>query len=337
MTDEFRVSVIIPVFNAANRVGNAVRSTLVLSEVDEVILVEDASSDQSLNVCSALAAEHPKVRLLRHPDGGNHGAGSSRNLGVEKARAPFVAFLDADDAFLPGRFDADRIIFADPQIDGVYSAIANEYESDAVRVQWLEQGWTETLSISETVPPDELIFVLLWAHPTASGDFHVDTVTVRREFFLRVGGFHPGLRLQQDTQLWRRMAVAGKLAAGNLTRPVALRYVHSGNRMTRKADHDSYYELWWSTLGTSLRSLKANPQIMTAWRQAHATFRSSQPGRVKALQTLCACVIDSPATMLEEYGHFDLTLRRIFPGSRIVLRFLSGKNRLARTIGRKRG
>ena len=76
------VSVIIPVYNAAAYVGQAVRSALEQPETREVILIEDGSQDTSLQVCRELEGAFDSVRLLRHPDGKNLGAGASRNLGI---------------------------------------------------------------------------------------------------------------------------------------------------------------------------------------------------------------------------------------------------------------
>lgn len=96
-----KISVIIPVYNAEEFVSQAVESALQFDEVHEVILVEDKSPDNALQVCTQLAEKHTRVRLYQHPDKGNHGAGPSRNLGIEKSTGDFIAFLDADDYFRP--------------------------------------------------------------------------------------------------------------------------------------------------------------------------------------------------------------------------------------------
>ena len=99
-----KVSVIVPVYNAEEWLTDTVSSIVTQEYVHEVILSEDGSGDNSLAVCAALAEANPKVKLVRHPDGKNHGAGASRNLGVLNAQCDFIAFLDADDICLPNRF-----------------------------------------------------------------------------------------------------------------------------------------------------------------------------------------------------------------------------------------
>src|SRR6478735_3013546 len=95
----FKVSVIVPVYNAAPYVEEAVRSAVSLPEVGEVILVEDGSADNGLEVCKILVQHYANVKLFQHEDGKNRGAGESRNLALKHSRFPYIAFLDADDIF----------------------------------------------------------------------------------------------------------------------------------------------------------------------------------------------------------------------------------------------
>src|SRR5687767_10956534 len=106
-----KISVIIPVYNAEKYVTQAVESALQFEEVYEVILIEDKSPDNALEVCRQLAEKNDRVKLFQHPDKGNHGAGPTRNLGLENATGDFIAFLDADDYYLPNRFDAEKELF----------------------------------------------------------------------------------------------------------------------------------------------------------------------------------------------------------------------------------
>jgi hypothetical protein len=73
--------------------------------------VEDGSTDGSGAIGEVLARHDPRVRLLHHPQHANRGASASRNLGMAHARSPFLAFLDADDRYLPHRFHADAQVF----------------------------------------------------------------------------------------------------------------------------------------------------------------------------------------------------------------------------------
>src|SRR5664280_3837710 len=117
---DMQVSVVIPVYNAAKYVRQAVESALIQPEVAEIILVEDSSPDDSWEECQQIVAEHSTVHLYRHPGGRNCGAGATRNLAIRKSTCEFIAFLDADDYYLPNRFLVAKGLFeADPDLDGV--------------------------------------------------------------------------------------------------------------------------------------------------------------------------------------------------------------------------
>ncbi|MDQ0784192.1 glycosyltransferase family 2 protein [Chryseobacterium sp. W4I1] len=132
-----KISVIIPVYNAEKYVTKAVNSVLQFDEVDEVILIEDGSPDHALTVCLELAQKHERVQLFQHSDKKNHGAGASRNLGIEKASGDFIAFLDADDYFLSNRFDAEKEHFKNSDIEGVFNAIGTEFLTEKGREDFL--------------------------------------------------------------------------------------------------------------------------------------------------------------------------------------------------------
>src|SRR5690554_3354498 len=106
------ISVIIPVYNAELFLRKAVESALQFKEVKEVLLIEDGSPDNALSICKELTIEDNRVKLLQHPNNENRGAGASRNLGLKNASQDYIAFLDADDFFLPNRFEKDKEIFS---------------------------------------------------------------------------------------------------------------------------------------------------------------------------------------------------------------------------------
>lgn len=223
---EFRVSVIIPVYNAADYVRKAVESALVPPAVGEIILVEDASPDNALEICEELTREYPKVKLFRHPNGANKGAGASRNLGVEKATCAFIAFLDADDYIYPYRFDrAEQMFREDPTIDAVYERV------DQFTEEFVPDPTLRVYYYPDKIAPADLLKVTVKG---GRGHSHTDGITVKREFVLRCGGFDEDLRLHQDTFLWWKFMLHGKLLPGVMDKPVALYRKHPGNRITGK-------------------------------------------------------------------------------------------------------
>jgi glycosyltransferase involved in cell wall biosynthesis len=229
-TDRPLISVIVPVYNAEWYVGPAVRSVLAVPQDVEVVLVEDGSTDGSLALCRRLAARHGRARLLRHPGGANRGAGASRNAGIRAARGRYVAFLDADDLYLPNRFSVDiPMLERDRALDGVYGAVGTQFDDDHVP---LPDGDREMTTLDGPVAPDELFQALLLG---THGAFHTAGITVRREVFERTGLFDPSLRQAQDSAMWLKMAAVLRLAPGSITEPVALWRRHPGNRTRRGA------------------------------------------------------------------------------------------------------
>ena len=95
------ISIIIPVYNVAGYVRQCIMS--VLEKVDErveIIVVEDHSTDHSLEIVQELVSLNPDIRLLRPEE--NLGLGAARNLGISKASNEYVMFLDSDDFLVPG-------------------------------------------------------------------------------------------------------------------------------------------------------------------------------------------------------------------------------------------
>ena len=102
------VSVIIPVYNAEKTLGRAIKSVLNQAFVSQLIIVNDASTDDSLSIIAFFRTTYffpnGTIKLdLRSLDD-NKGVSTARNIGLEWVTSPLVSFLDADDEYLPGRF-----------------------------------------------------------------------------------------------------------------------------------------------------------------------------------------------------------------------------------------
>ena len=109
-----KVSVIIPTYNRASLVEGAIESALRQSHADlEVVVVDDGSTDGTLERLAALA--EPRVKVLRSPSNG--GAARARNLGIENSVGDYVAFLDSDDRWEPWKVEAQVALFADAPAD----------------------------------------------------------------------------------------------------------------------------------------------------------------------------------------------------------------------------
>ena len=102
-------SVVIPVYNRASVLGQALRSVLDQTDRDfEIVVVDDGSEDDPKAVVDSFADS--RIRYLRQKNGGG---GAARNTGIDLARGRFIAFLDSDDQFLPRHLERMRSLLAD--------------------------------------------------------------------------------------------------------------------------------------------------------------------------------------------------------------------------------
>jgi len=100
-----RVSVVVPAWQAEATLAGALASALTQSVPDlEVLVADDGSTDGTVAVARAAAAQDPRVRVL--VGGGHGGVAVARNRALDQARGEWVALLDADDRWLPGRLEA---------------------------------------------------------------------------------------------------------------------------------------------------------------------------------------------------------------------------------------
>jgi succinoglycan biosynthesis protein ExoO len=99
-----RVSVIIPAFNAAGSIERALQSIFSQSLTDwEIIIIDDASTDETRSIVAAQAARNSRIKLL--VQSANEGVSAARNAGMAAATGDWIALLDADDAFMPDRLE----------------------------------------------------------------------------------------------------------------------------------------------------------------------------------------------------------------------------------------
>lgn len=261
---QIEISVIIPVYNAGKYIEDAIISALSQPQTKEVILVEDGSPDNSLEVCRALAAKYKNVRLYQHPNGVNKGAAASRNLGIRKAKYKYVAFLDADDYYLPNRFkETEKIFLQEPEADGVYEAIGSYFEDKQSKQLFESVGLRKLTTVKNKIPPNRLFESFM--RGGAGGYYSIIGFTAKRKVFSNVAFFDENLEMYEDTMLMFQLSAKCKLYPGIITSAVAIRRVHSSNRITHRfADKEKTYHsvlnLWLKFLNWAIVNLH-NEQV----------------------------------------------------------------------------
>ena len=172
------VSIVIPVYNGATFIADAVRA-VVRQEYPayEIIVIDDGSTD---DVAAALRDQPVDVRLFRQENGG---AASARNRGIRDASGDFIAFLDVDDMWPAGNLDTmvDHLL-AQPAVDVV-------------------RGRAQVTRYTTAEDPGEYL-----GNPAESFPHYIGAGLYRRRAFERVGLFDADLRFGEDTDWYTRAA-----------------------------------------------------------------------------------------------------------------------------------
>jgi len=181
------VSVVIPVYNRPVQACRAVASVLAQTFQNfEIIVVDDGSTDASLVALKRLTDS----RIVVLEQGRNRGASAARNTGIDASTAPFVAFLDSDDEWLPTKLERQLHVFEqrDMQLALVYTGTE--------RID--DDGY-----VTRYIPPPCTNLARRLLIKNVIGETSVGMV--RRGALKAVGGFDESLRAFQDVDLWLRL------------------------------------------------------------------------------------------------------------------------------------
>lgn len=182
------VSVVIPSFNAGLLLYRAVKSVLEQSaQVAEIIVVDDASTDGS---CERAESYFPQIKVIRLEQ--NSGVSRARNVGVENARGDWIAFLDADDTWLPQKVEL--------QIEALERSGADMSLGGFLDIRETTRRWGRPAS---TRPLHEML-----CHPVP---LNTSTLVLRRALFLDCGGYRTELRRGEDIEFYYRLALSQPL------------------------------------------------------------------------------------------------------------------------------
>ncbi len=178
------VSVVIPTYNRADLIGDAIRSVFEQTYGDwEIIVVDDGSTD---NTAEVVASFGERVRYIPLPHGG---VSAARNRGVREARGQYVAFLDSDDLFLPHKLERQIALFEQrPELGMVYGS----YRSVDAQLNPLQEHRARRYPGGYS----EMMLGCTIATPT---------VMARREVLEQIGPFDETMHLAEDIDLWCRI------------------------------------------------------------------------------------------------------------------------------------
>jgi len=186
------ISVVVPTYNRSELLGRAISSILGQTYRNlECIVVDDASGDDTEQVVSRFREKDPRVILLRHNE--NRHVSAARNAGIDQARGDFVAFLDDDDEWFPGKLEKQVTYF-----QGLSKSVGMIY-------CWMDYYNEQGEKVLEH-------------HPIYRGNIfpHVldeqriggcPTLLVRKKIAKKIGGFDENLRRGNDGDFIRRVSL----------------------------------------------------------------------------------------------------------------------------------
>lgn len=244
----FSVSVIIPVYNAEQFITKAITSALMSEEVQEVVVINDGSTDGSLRKIEKLQETDNRIHIYHHPQRSNKGRSASRNLGIMKATSNYIAFLDADDFYLDNRFIKDREVLLDHQVDGSYNAVGFSFYRET---EISERHHFKIATLTKEAPPEDLFKNIV---ASKLGYLHLNGLTVKRSVFDKVGLFNEKLVVAEDSDLIFKIALSCRLVAGEIVNIVSKRGIHDTNIFTRDDMYKDYnVSLYESLISWSLK------------------------------------------------------------------------------------
>ena len=292
------VSVVIPAFNAERWIADTLRSVVAQTYPDiEVVVVDDGSTDGTEKVVRSFG------RAVRYVRQENAGVSRARNRGFEEARGELIAFLDADDEWLPEKIGTQvQRILARPEVVVSFT--------DCIYVD--QSTNAEVFRMRCRLEPDLVAGLLL--HSCIVGN--ASTVMVRRTAFERVGGFDPAFSQCADWDMWIRLAGLGSVDI--VSEPLA-RYRIIPGSMSRSSTL-----LEKDTLGV-LEKFFARPEQASRYGPMRDRIYSNQylilsgthlhAGHLGAsLRCLGLAALRRPAALLRAFGLPARALARLLGG-----------------------
>jgi glycosyltransferase involved in cell wall biosynthesis len=248
---------VIPAYNAAPWISETLDSVLAQTFDDfEVIVVDDGSTDETPEIVSRY---QDSVRYLRK---GNGGSASARNAGIRAAQSAYIAFVDADDLWMPQKLELQMdLLSKDTDLAWVYSdALVVEEKSNNVLYR---VGKHVSLHAGDILRP-------LLLHDFISSP----TPIIRREVFDVVGYFDESLLRSEDWDMWLR--IAAEFRASFVDQPLAKYRRHS---LSKTETIDLEYTLR-SRLQIVEKALAQNPKRLSGLRDRAVANVCSGVGRL---------------------------------------------------------
>jgi teichuronic acid biosynthesis glycosyltransferase TuaG len=240
------VSVVMPAYNAEATLESSIRSVQAQTREDwELIVVDDGSADRTVELAQAAAAADPRIRVIRQR---NRGVAAARNVGIDAARGRYLAFLDADDTWLPGKLSRQLAFMS--------------WHDSALSATAYRRQWRDRLGPLFHVPDVITYETSLKSRPFISITVMVDTWQVR----VRMPSIARGSLIPEDLVAWLSILRDGVVAHG-LDEDLARYRVMDQSRSSNKLK--CAYQVW-----RVYRDFERLDVVSSSWYFTHYAVRS---------------------------------------------------------------
>ncbi|MBB1075265.1 glycosyltransferase family 2 protein [Rhodoferax sp. 4810] len=218
------VSVVIPVRNGKPFIDEAIHSVLTQSYRDlELIIVNDGSNDDDYDRFSEL--DH-RIRVIHLP---GTGVSSARNVGMKNSKGRYIAFLDADDIWFPGKLTAQiRYLELHPNVWVVYGGFRKWVASADGKFAAASSLSRDCSDLIDTAPEKS---GWLYTRLLTGLLVGMNTAVIRRSVYESIGGFNESMRQGEDYDFWLKSSRLAEMHS--LAGEVALYRIHGNSAMHR--------------------------------------------------------------------------------------------------------
>ena len=194
---KFKVSAIVPLFNGEQFISESIESLLSQTcPIDEIIVIDDKSTDQGLEKVQKLAEANQTIKLLRNSS--NKGSSHCRNIGIKESSGDYVLFLDQDDYLCANFNDEVRNYLRKQQSNEIVGIHTSYFIID-------ENGDNSTEYSDKQIQPDEFLGYQFVRNRILSNSGAV----IKKNVFEKAGLYDESLKFSQDWDLWLRIGRIG--------------------------------------------------------------------------------------------------------------------------------
>lgn len=215
-----KISVIIPAYNSAAFITDAVRSILDQSQpVNEIVIVDDGSTDATQTVVESLSGP---IIYIKQP---NQGPSTARNTGIDAAKNDWIAFLDADDQWTPNKIERQLNVLQNyPELVLIAGDMAEIDNDDHILTESVldKHHLLRKFQELENRPIPNALAELVTKNFIPTG-----TVLVKKSALLEAGCFNPSIRFGEDLECWSKIAAKHPIAC--MSDILMLRRQHGNN------------------------------------------------------------------------------------------------------------